>query len=503
MSRPHPSRPAVALLSATLLLAITAPPTGAARAPFRPASRDAIALGSTVVVSWNDLGMHCMNQNHVNMSILPPYNNLFAQVIQRGDETHPPRLLTAGVTVEYSVPGNTYSVGKTDFWTYAPALFGVSLPPNVGLTGKGLSGSLDLSGTAFSAHGIPVSPWPDNDLVNEHPYQQALVIARDAGGAELARSTPTIPVSTEIHCAGPGCHASEQAILNGHERVTGFDPNVKPILCAKCHADPALGTTGNREANYFSLRIHDAHKFMDQSMSGTAECYRCHPGPQTQCLRGAMNTLHGQVCQSCHGDMAAMARGIENGRIPWVQEPQCGSCHTAQYAENPGTLFKNSVGHGGIQCEGCHNSTHADLPSRQSEDNANNVALQGYAGTLRECTVCHGITPGGPGPHGTVVASVEQQLLGGARALAVAPNPMRTACAVEVQARAVDGGMLMVYDMQGRIVRKLDTTPAAAGRLRATWDGTSHRGGRVPPGTYLVAWRQGSDRAAARVTVIR
>ena len=37
-----------------------------------------------------------------------------------------PQLVTARVTIEYSIPGNTYSVGKTDFWTYANALFGVT-----------------------------------------------------------------------------------------------------------------------------------------------------------------------------------------------------------------------------------------------------------------------------------------------------------------------------------------------------------------------------------------
>ena len=91
-----------------------------------------------VMLSWNDLGMHCMNKNHNKISVLPPYNTLQAQVILRGSATTMPAIVTDGVTVEYSIPGNTYSVGKTDFWTYAFDLFGVSLPPDIGLTGKGL-----------------------------------------------------------------------------------------------------------------------------------------------------------------------------------------------------------------------------------------------------------------------------------------------------------------------------------------------------------------------------
>ncbi len=68
-----------------------------------------------------------MNKDHANMSILPPYN--------------------------------TYSVGKTDFWDSALALFGVDLPPNVGLTGNGLSGEFTVHGGMFLAEGIPLTPF--------------------------------------------------------------------------------------------------------------------------------------------------------------------------------------------------------------------------------------------------------------------------------------------------------------------------------------------------------
>lgn len=496
-----------------VLLVVTASLLGPATLPasahspqstprFAGATPDALALGTHVVVSWNDLGMHCMNQTHANFSVLPPFNNLFAQVIQRGDATHPPQVVVAGVSVEYSVPGNTYSVGKTDFWTYAPALFGVSLAPDVGLTGKGLTGSLDPGVGAFSAHGIPITPWPDDDLLNEHPYQQALVIARDGGGAELARSTPVIPVSAEIHCVNPGCHASESAILGSHEAVSGFDPNARPILCAGCHASPALGTTGDPEAGYFSFRIHDAHRFLDQSMSGTALCYTCHPGGAARCLRGAMSERHGLQCQHCHGSMGGMANGIEQGRIPWAQEPKCATCHLAAYAENTGTLFRNSIGHGGIMCEGCHSSTHADLPTRVAADNANNVALQGYEGTLRDCIVCHGYYPASGGPHGFSLTGVEEEVTAGAMPLHAFPNPMRGSCTIELPGRSLADGRLILYDMQGRIVRMLEPAVASGGRLRASWDRTDAHGTRVPSGVYFIRWQQGDRRAAARVAVL-
>ena len=489
------------LAAVLVLLAAMAAPA-LARAS-RPADRTAATtLGTHVVLSWNDLGMHCMNQYHADFSVLPPYNTLMAQVIRRGDATTPPALVTQAITVEYSVPGNTTSVNKTDFWTYAPALFGVSLPADVGLAGKGLAGTMDVAGSKFQAIGIPLTPFTDAAPTVENPYQQGLVIARDAGGAELARSTPVIPVSVEINCVSSGCHSSINSILNGHEREAGFDPNVRPILCAKCHASPALGTTGIREANFFSFRIHDAHSFMDQSMSGTAECYKCHPGPKTQCLRGAMNQIHGLVCQNCHGNMKTVASSISQGRVPWVNEPSCGSCHAARYAEPTGQLFKVATGHGGVACEGCHNSTHADLPSREPADNANNIALQGHSGPISDCTVCHGTTPTGAGPHAATVAGVGPELLGGATPMRCLPNPVHGQCAFVIAAQPGVEGRLLLYDLQGRVVRMLTATPGAA-RFTLAWDAHDFRGQLVAPGTYFARWQQGEQRSATRVTVDR
>jgi len=78
----------------------------------------------------------------------------------------------------------------------------------------------------------------------------------------------------------------------------------------------------------------------------------------------------------------------------WV-EPE-----TQLFGEPVGQLFRQSTGHGGVMCEGCHNSTHAEWPSFRPEDNDNIIALQGTAGPLADCRVCHTVTPTAPGPHG-------------------------------------------------------------------------------------------------------
>jgi hypothetical protein len=360
-------------------------------------SQDYILLG------WNDLGMHCANKGFSKVVVLPPYNNVSAQLVLK-QPGQSPQLVTSGYTIEYSIPNNTYSVGKTDFWTYAQQLFGLAspLPPNIGLTGKGLTGTLDSSGNYFAAHGIPITPFADSDLVNENPFQLIHLVAKDkTNGTVLATTDAVIPVSNEVGCVQSGCHSSENDILNRHESVSGFNRN-GPVLCASCHASPALGTTGNSEAGYFSMRIHEKHSGIAGPENTTATCYKCHPGPKTQCLRDIMgkNPTNPLICQNCHGTMANVASTISQGRTPWLQEPSCGGCHGANYAEESGKLFRQSHGHGGLFCSACHSSPHAILPTVQPNDNLQNIRLQGYAGTLRKCSVCHATPPSGPGPHG-------------------------------------------------------------------------------------------------------
>jgi hypothetical protein len=356
-----------------------------------------------IVIGWNDLGMHCSNKDFSKIAVLPPYNNLRAQVIKRGSSTAFPEVMTTGYTVEYSIPGNTYSVGKTNFWDYSQQLFGVTLAPNIGLTGVGLAGTMSQVENYFYVDGIPVTPYQDNNLMTENPFQLATVQVRDNSNILLFSTQPVIPVSNELSCVSSGCHSSETAILNEHEEEGGFNPNNTPILCANCHADNALGTTGHTGVPSFSLAIHRAHKNI------TNDCYKCHPGPNTQCFRDIMHT-GGMVCQDCHGSVANVAQTIQNGRQPWLQEPSCGasSCHGANYAEETGKLFKQSKGHGGLFCSACHGSPHAIQPTVQPNDNVQNTALQGFSGTLRKCEVCHGIVPDSPGPHGYIPTSVKE-----------------------------------------------------------------------------------------------
>jgi hypothetical protein len=387
--------------------------------PSPPASD---ALNTHVVLAWNDLGMHCYNAEFENLAVLPPYNTLWAQVVQRGD---PPQIVTQGISVTYAFPDNTYSVGKSDFWDVNPGnatqnaqwLFNLSspLPANVGLLGFGMSGAMTRHATYFSAEGIPLTEFQDSAPLTPYPYQLALVIARDATtGAELARSTVVAPVSTEMHC--DYCHddhgiaepdiatgSVEQNILTLHdeENMADYPPDHpgplmgrRPILCAECHASNALGAPGVAGLPSLSRAMHEKHD--EHVHPGLTGCYSCHPGPRTQCLRDVMAQA-GMDCIDCHGDMQAVA---ENP-MPWFKEPRCdnAACHGSAYQQNL-PLYRMSQEHAGIYCAGCHDSPHAVAPSREPNDNIKFLAWQGNNGPLGNCLVCHTVAPTDTGPHG-------------------------------------------------------------------------------------------------------
>jgi len=353
-----------------------------------------------VVLGFNDLGMHCMNQDCSEFLILPPFNNLHAQVI---DRTHgSPEIVTNGITVQYVMPTNTRSADKTNFWTYANALLGVNLPPNIGLTGNGLSGPMTrVAGrTDFAATGIPVTPIDDNG--RENPYPLATVTVRQ-NGVIMGTTQVVVPVSWEISCNlchnAPGVSTATD-ILEDHDRLHGTTlVNQKPVLCAACHADVALGAPGLPGVSNFSSAMHTAHAPRMAELGLKNECYACHPGIRTLCQRD-IHLSRGMACNDCHVSMLAVG---DPGRRPWIDEPLCGSCHQADHPtwefEEPGKLFKESRGHRGIMCASCHGSPHAITPTITAADNVQAITAQGHAGRIDTCTVCHSEVPSDPFPH--------------------------------------------------------------------------------------------------------
>jgi hypothetical protein len=443
------------------------------------------------LLAWNDLGMHCVDgKDYSVFSILPPYNNLHAQLVDRSQGG----IVTSGVTLTYEAMAdttgsiNTTSVGKTNFWSWMGSLFGVTNAGDVGLVGNATISStprpltFNSSRNWFEAEGIPVTPYPDNYASNggvKNFYPMVKVVARNASGTVLATARTVLPVSDEMSCKT--CHASTSG--NAARPIAGWvidaDPekewkrnilllhdqkhpnaiagagkaatytggtlsntvaNGKPILCATCHSSNALPGTGVAGVSSLTQALHTLHAQVKDPVSQLAlnsstnrtSCYLCHPGSETQCLRGPMgNALDAATgkpsmnCQSCHGNMLAVGSSARTG---WLNQPTCQSCHhdgkreligvdanglpkvwtDKRFASNDNTpaagfnLYRFSAGHGGLQCESCHGATHAEYPSSHVNDNVLSQDLQGHAGTVGECTACHLVVPNtvSGGPHG-------------------------------------------------------------------------------------------------------
>ncbi|MAT93710.1 MAG: cytochrome C [Halioglobus sp.] len=383
----------------------------------------------------------------------------------------------------------------------------LSAAPAQALAAAGLVVSLKTADPEFAVGGVPesvsleyaadlnilrlhdlrhgsayVKPAMDGDnVVHEadacSPYQGSngspsclLARALDAGQPIVCQSchyTPALDLAQSGPVSGPPgspangrnqlVHETNSRVMhNHHGNLPGLFPAIPPAV-----QDPATGVILNQVERLGALE---------------SNCYQCHPGKETKCLRGAMFNA-GILCSDCHGSINQVGADFSAGvsaanpgafvldqgnfydsgspqaRVPWANEPGCGSCHTGSANDNltqqagvmvnlrdsrgvrdgirlrqafltgdakatpivPGNklfaeplvpevfngfanpaagnpkLYRVSTGHGGVMCQGCHGSTHAEWPlsDPNANDNQTAIQLQGHTGPIIECTTCH------------------------------------------------------------------------------------------------------------------
>ncbi len=363
----------------------------------------ALNAASNQILSWNNLGMHCMDSDYSVFSILPPYNTIESQLIVGG------KLVTNGVgySVTYQAvadPGGSFNataMGKGNYYTYAKALFGANLAPEGGLAGWNMPGVSNTpqamlfeqtnhpaAGVAtpvnwFRAEGIPISPYDDAHVKNPYPLMR--LIAHNGGGTPVATNDIVLPVSDEMDCRA--CHASgTQAaaqpaagwlwdglqerdfrlnILRLHDEhqfarhgalytaalaARGFNPqglyrgvvaDNQPVLCAACHASEALGAPSYGTIPQLTTSVHAFHAHVSDPILNTT----------------LDNSANRQACYRCHpGSTTKCLRGAMGGAIATdgSMEMQCQSCHgnmSAVGATNRVGWFMEP------NCQSCHTGT--------------------------------------------------------------------------------------------------------------------------------------------------
>ena len=361
-----------------------------------------LPAATSTILGWNNLGMHCMDSDYSVFSILPPYNTIEGQLIVNG------KLVTngTGYTVTYQAVAdpsgsiNTTSVGKGNFYTYTPFLYGV-VAPDQGLRTWPMPGPGNIRRTNvfetlnqpatgiftpvnwWRAEGIPITPY--DDALRNNPYPLMRMIAWNSGGQAIATNDIVLPVSDEMDCRA--CHASgtqaaaqpdagwvwdglperdyrlnilrlhdeRQFVQNGavysmalafnnynpaglYRRVTAEG---KPILCAACHLSEALPNTGFDDIPPLTASVHGYHAHVIDPVANIS-------------LDSDANRA---ACYRCHpGSTTKCLRGAMGSAIAadGTMEMQCQNCHgnmsTVGSLSRVGWFMEPN-------CQGCHTGT--------------------------------------------------------------------------------------------------------------------------------------------------
>ena len=426
-------------------LPVTVPPFDSATAQY-------------VLLTWNTLGMKCITDCDAAYSYLPPGNALGATLIRRGPV--PEVLGEDAVALSYEAPEGFRNPSRhVRYWDFAASISGKALPADTSTSGATMQGPMKWNPKSlnFEAVGIPVVPYADDGTVNPYPLFTVRAVDK-ASGQELASTAVVVPVGTEMscwRCHGGGWGRPEgtgvsletaRSILAVHDRRNATDLIAradagKPVLCQSCHPDPLLNAPGDPERLNLPAALHGFHVNYLQGRDAET-CSFCHPDSTaglTRCLRDSHGSA-GMTCTPCHGYLEDHAlsllkkedergntrapllmRAVSprlvpdvaaiNARTPWLQEPDCLTCHTEHYtrpgadavafntwtADASGLYRARKEQTGKVSCIACHNSPHATHPSvnpfgadRDAVQPLQYQQLNAAIGARGNCAVCHG-----------------------------------------------------------------------------------------------------------------
>jgi len=249
---------------------------------------------------------------------------------------------------------------------------------------------------ALSAAGLPVAYSYQDPQVDQVPLAVSIEYAADINILRLHDlrhgdayvDTANMPARCDIATNGPNG--------NGNCLINQALVQQRPVVCQNCHYTPALdlaqvgpmaGPPGssangrNQLAHESNSRVMHSHhgnlaglfppipapiqnpdtgaidNHAERTVALEQNCYQCHPGKDTRCLRGAMFN-GGVLCSDCHGSMTQVGADFSAGvsssnlgafklalgnfydpssnqpRVPWAHEPGCGSCHTGTANDN-------------------------------------------------------------------------------------------------------------------------------------------------------------------------
>ncbi len=378
-----------------------------------------------ILLVWSSTGMHTFSDADGVLSIQPPGNDIYAQLLLRGPM---PEFVTEGVKITYAIrEGFENPAAQLKIWDFMKPLYGIDIAPSKGLDGRGLEGELhvDEDLRVWKATQVPVSPYDAEG--GFMPYPLLKIEARDAESGDLLAETYAVaPASTEMGCRtchGGGWRLPKDAPVAGMVDDTALDilamhdkrsktklldkaRHGEPQACQSCHADSSVPQKrGDAKLLNLSAAIHGFHAPYLEGR-GYEACNTCHSGGEegaTRMLRGLHNGMM-QTCTECHGTLSEHAQALlkaEQGkagaarllsvikpgetpleeiepRRPWIEEPDCAGCHDLENGEGvqAASAFNKWSQDGAkglfrmrrdnldaMMCAACHNSPHALYPA--------------------------------------------------------------------------------------------------------------------------------------------
>ncbi|MEN8179618.1 MAG: cytochrome C [Pseudomonadota bacterium] len=263
-----------------------------------------------------------------------------------------------------------------------------------------IDGGNGAATSSLVAAGIPVATVLDDPQLDSVPLEVSKEYAADtnlirlhdlrhgSGNPDGAKYTPDLVDQTPVVCQtchytpaldlaqlGPlGPENDGPLVLNGvtisDSLANGREQVSNKSMSNVMHSHHGTVTDANGALLFpeMPVAIKDDMgmivNFQERRDALEATCYQCHPGRRTDCLRGAMSN-GGMLCQDCHGNMqqvgddftrtvsADNVGGFELGgdfytnpdqpRVPWANEPGCGSCHTGDAMDNLADLSATST----------------------------------------------------------------------------------------------------------------------------------------------------------------
>jgi hypothetical protein len=397
-----------------------------------------VSKNNYILLAATNQGMHFQVVAPGKLGLLTPPSHIKAQLIKRGEV---PELITEGVELEFSVLDPQPKLHTPGYWSELKKYFKYLSAPK---------GKLRFNPEAGVFESAPLVLEPFDQGGGTRPFPAFGITAKDvASGKVLVSTVLTTAVSAEMGCGQ--CHGGGSALNGGglsaatvedmmqkHDRKMRSNllkrSQTEQIFCQECHGDPSMGQEGDPKLLNVSAAIHGLHAVYLSDKEEDA-CLSCHPTNaegEPRSLRG----IHARVevtCFDCHGyleDHAAALlkkeaeagkpgaktllallkpRKVEsldevNPRRPWVNEPDCLSCHVDfavpseadaynQWTESKAELYHNRKGEtGSVGCISCHGSPHALYPTLSNKDSAQPVQYQNNPypmGANLKCTVCH------------------------------------------------------------------------------------------------------------------